>query len=297
MSAALLILPDFALIAAGFVFARAMRLEPAFWAGAEKLTYFVLFPALLFYSNARRPLDVATALPFLSTILAAVAAGIVLGLAGRALFRPSEAVFGAAFQCHFRYNSYMGLALGSRLGGDDGLGLMALAIGVAVPVVNIAAVWGLARGSAAGVTREIARNPLVISCVLGITWGALRLPLPELAAVTLARLGAAALVLGLLCVGAALAPRLPRDAAGYVGFALAVKLVALPCVAWVVGRAVGLSADAFRMALVFAALPTAPAAYILTVRLGGDARTAAALVTLSVLASLGTLPLWLAALA
>lgn len=295
MHTVLLILPDFLLIAAGFALARAMRLEPAFWAGAEKLTYFVLFPALLFYSNARRPLDIGTAVPFLATILAAVAAGMALGLAGRAMFRPAPAVFGAAFQCCFRYNSYIGLALGSRLGGDAGLALMALAIGVAVPVVNVAAVWGLARGGAGGVAREIARNPLVISCVAGIAWGVLRLPLPELAAVSLSRLGAAALVVGLLCVGAALSPRLPRDAAGYAAYVLAVKLAVLPCVAWLAGRAAGLGDDAFRMAVVFAALPTAPAAYILTVRLGGDARMAAALVTLSVMASLLTLPLWLAA--
>jgi len=295
MSAALLILPDFALIAAGFVLARVMRLEPAFWAGAEKLTYYVLFPALLFYSNARRPLDLGEASPFLATVLAAIAAGMALGLAGRALFRPSPAVFGAGFQCCFRYNSYMGLALGSRLGADSGLGLMALAIGVAVPVVNVAAVWGLARGNARSVAGEIARNPLVISCVAGIAWGALRLPLPEPVSVMASRLGAAALVTGLLCIGAALSPRVPRDTAGYVTFVLVVKLLALPCVAWVAGRALQLPPEAFRMAVAFAALPTAPAAYILTVRLGGDGRTAAALVTLSVIASLVTLPSWIGA--
>lgn len=295
MPLVLLILPDFALIAAGFVLARVMRLEPAFWAGAEKLTYFVLFPALLFYSNARRPLDLATAGPMIATILAATTVGIVLALAGRALFRPTQPVFGAAFQCAFRFNSYVALALGSRLGGDDGLGLMALAIAAAVPLVNVAAVWGLARGNARHVAREIASNPLVLSCVIGIAWGALRLPLPELAQTTLARLGAAALVIGLLAVGAALSPRVPRDAAGFVGYVLLVKLLAVPAVAWAVGRAMELPPDVYRLALVFAALPTAPAAYILTVRLGGDGRTAAALVTLSVLASLVTLPAWLAA--
>ncbi len=275
VNAVLLVLPDFALIAAGFVLARGMRLEPAFWAGAEKLTYFVLFPALLFYSNARQPLDVGTAGPMLLTVLAAIAAGIVLGLAGR---------------CHFRFNSYIALAAASRLGGDQGLGLMALAIGVAVPFVNVAAVWGLARGNSRHVAREIATNPLVLSCVLGIAWGALRLPMPDLLAVTLSRLGAAALVVGLLAIGAALTPRLPRGTGGFVAWTLAVKLLALPVVALAVARSLGLSGEAFRIALVFAALPTAPAAYILTVRLGGDGRTAAALVTLSVIASLVTLP-------
>ena len=171
---------------------------------------------------------------------------------------------------------------------------MALVIGVAVPIVNVAAVWALARGRTAHVALEMATNPLVVSSVAGIAWGAAGLPLPELAQITLSRLGGAAIVLGLLAVGAALHPALERAHAPFLGWILTVKLIALPAIVWGSRGVVGLTPTAFTVALVFAALPAAPAVYILAVRLGGDGRTAATLVSYGVAASLVTLPLWLA---
>ncbi|HSD42391.1 MAG TPA: AEC family transporter [Burkholderiales bacterium] len=295
MSTVALILPDFLLILAGFLLRRGTPLGAELWAGVEKLTYFVLFPALLFYANARSRIDLAAAAPMLALVVAALAAGMVLGLAGKALFRPPQPVFGAAFQCAFRFNSYIGLALAARLAGDAGVALMALAIGVAVPIVNVSSVWALARGRGARLALEIATNPLVLSCMAGIAWGAAGLPLPELAKVTLSRMGSAAIVLGLLAVGAALHLTPERAHAPFLGWILAVKLLALPAVVWVLGGVAGLAPPAFTVALVFAALPPAPAAYILAVRLGGDGRIAAMLVSYGVAASLVTLPVWLAA--
>jgi predicted permease len=83
-------------------------------------------------------------------------------------------------------------------------------------------------------------------------------------------MGGAAIVLGLLAVGAALQAALERAHAPFLGWTLAVKLFALPAVVWALRGVAGLTPPAFTVALVFAALPAAPAAYILAVRLGGD---------------------------
>lgn len=295
MPAAALILPDFLLILAGFLLRRATPLGTDLWMGIEKLTYFVLFPALLFHANARARIDLSAAVPMLAVVVAALAAGMALGLAGRALFRPPQPVFGAGFQCAFRFNSYIGFALAARLLGDPGVALMAVTIGVAVPIVNVASVWALARGRGTRLAFEIAANPLIVSCVAGIAWGALGLPLPELLQETLSRMGGAAIVLGLLAVGAALQPALERSHVPFLGWILAAKLLALPAVVWALRGIADLTAPAFTIALVFAALPPAATAYILAVRLGGDGRTAATLVSYGLVASLVTLPLWLAA--
>jgi predicted permease len=231
----------------------------------------------------------------LAVVVAALAAGMALGLGGRALFRPPQPVFGAGFQCAFRFNSYIGFALAARLLGDPGVALMAVTIGVAVPIVNVASVWALARGRGTRLAFEIATNPLIVSCVAGIAWGALGLPLPELVQGTLSRMGGAAIVLGLLAVGAALQPRLERSHVPFLVWILAGKLLALPAVVWALHGVAGLTPPAFTIALVFAALPPAATAYILAVRLGGDGRTAATLVSYGLVASLVTLPLWLAA--
>lgn len=91
MSAALLLLPDFALILLGFGLRRQMHLGDHFWSGLEKLVYFVLFPALLFYAIARTKIDFAAAAPFVACGVAAMGGGMLLGLLARPLFFPNAA--------------------------------------------------------------------------------------------------------------------------------------------------------------------------------------------------------------
>jgi predicted permease len=294
MSTAALILPDFLLILAGFALRRLPVLGTEAWSGMERLTYFVLLPAVLFYANARASVDFAAAGSLVAAVGVALAAGIAFGRAGKPLFRPPERTFAAGFQCAFRFNVYVGLAVAGRVLGEAGLALYAIAIGVAVPISNAVAVWALARGAGRGTLREVLTNPMIVASVAGIAWGTAGLPLPELAQVTLSRLGTAAIVLGLLAVGAALDLRIERAHAGFLAWIVFVKLALVPAAVWLARAPLGLTREAFVVALAFAALPTASAAYILAVRLGGDARAAATVVSYSVALSMVTLPLWLA---
>jgi malonate transporter and related proteins len=51
-----------------------------------------------------------------------------------------------------------------------------------------------------------------------------------------------------------------------------------------------------KMAVLFAALPTASAVYVFAVRMGGDGKLTAELATASVLLGMVTLPVWVALL-
>ena len=66
----------------------------------------------------------------------------------------------------------------------------------------------------------------------------------------------------------------------------------MPLIAVVVGRAVGLSGLNFQIVVLFAALPTASSAYILAMRMGGDGRSVAWLISATTLGAMLTLPLW-----
>ena len=81
MSDALLLLPDFALIAVGWLICRYTPLNRPVWDGAERLVYYVLFPALLFSAILRNPLQLGSALPLAGAGLVVVAAGIGLAYA------------------------------------------------------------------------------------------------------------------------------------------------------------------------------------------------------------------------
>jgi predicted permease len=71
----------------------------------------------------------------------------------------------------------------------------------------------------------------------------------------------------------------------------------LPLVALVVGAQVGLTGLNYQIVVLFAALPTASSAYILAMRMGGDGKSVAWLISATTLGSMLTLPLWAAWLA
>lgn len=294
MSVALLLLPDFLLIAAGALLRRRPSYGPQFWSGLERLVYYVLFPVLLFRSLAVAPMGIGDAWPFLGVVVVCTLAGIALAALAIPLFRLPQPTFAASFQCAFRFNTYVVLAVASRLGGAEALGLASLAVGVLVPLVNVAAVTALAHGRATHPGRELARNPLLIACVAGIVANLLQLRLPGLVDGVAEMLARAALPLGLIAIGAAL--RLTRGnlPPAAVAWFHAIKLGAMPALALLFARQLALSPLETRLAVLMMAVPTATSAYILAAQMEGDRRAAAWLITTGTLIAALSLPLWLA---
>lgn len=295
MSDALLLLPDFLLIVCGYLLCRYSALGRPVWDGAERLVYFVLFPALLFQAIVRNPLVPSQAIPLAGSALAVVGAGVLAAYLLRAWPGVDARLHASGAQTAFRFNSYVALALAERLGGAPGLAWMALVIAVCVPVCNVAAVWPLARHGGQGYLRELARNPLILATVSGLVFNLLGLQLPELAGTLLARIGAAALPLGLMAVGAGLTLGALREGPRLAGALLAIKHLLMPAVALSLVLALQLPPAQQVIVVAFAAMPTASSAYVLAVRMGGHGPFVAGLVTVSTLLGMVALPLWLAA--
>lgn len=298
MNTALTLLPDFALILLGYALRRWMTLGDHFWTGLEKLVYFVLFPALLFNAITKTPLTFS-AVPLIGTGAAAMAGAMLLALLARPLFPLTPLSFASQFQCAFRFNSYIGLAVAAKLHGAAGIAAMGLLAGGMVPFANIAAVGMLARHGETSVWRELAKNPLFLATLVSLGWNLAGLPIPAPVGHFLGRLAEAAIALGLLAVGAALKLRgaLGHDGRGAAGYFLAVKLLAMPLIALLVARWIGLTGVHFDVVMAFAALPTASSAYILAQRMGGDGARVAWLISASTLLGMVSLPIWLAFLA
>ena len=117
---------------------------------------------------------------------------------------------------------------------------------------------------------------------------------PEVLGMTLNRLGSASTALGLMTVGAGLQVSGATGTAGPVAWWTGVKLLAMPCVAWLVGRHLPLTALQYQIVVLYASLPTASSAYILAVRMGGNGPMVAATISLMTIAAIVTTPLWLA---
>ena len=152
---ALALLPDFALILLGAGLRRVLHLGDHFWNGLEKLVYYVLFPALLFSGLVKTRIDWSAAAPMIGVAAGAMWTGMLLGLGAR-LWPISAISFASQYQCAFRFNSYIGLAVAGTLYGVSGIAAMGIVVGLMVPQANTAAVWMLARHGETGVWRELA---------------------------------------------------------------------------------------------------------------------------------------------
>lgn len=292
MNTALLLLPDFALILLGAAIRRWMHLGDHFWNGVEKLVYFILFPALLINAIIKTRLDLGAALPLLATAFAAMAGGMLLGILPKLVSRLPALTYASLFQCAYRFNSYIALAVAGMLYGSPGIATMGLIVGAAVPLANLVSVWMLARHGEVGLWREVARNPLIWGTATGFLLNLLGFVPPAPLQAFLGRLADASIALGLITVGAALRLDSSPGVRGFSIWLLGVKLLALPLIALGVGALLGLSGLNYQVVVMFAALPTASSAYILAMRMGGDGRSVAWLISATTLGSMLTLPLW-----
>jgi malonate transporter len=295
-----LLLPEFSLVAIGLLLCRYTALDRAVWEPVERLVYFFLFPVLLFQSIVRTPLALAETSSLIAAGLLLGAAGIALALGlphlpllGRHIDRREHA--GAA-QVSFRFNSFIALSIADRLAGPQGGQLIAVLIGVCVPLFNIAAVWPMARHGQAGMVAALARNPLIIATATGLAANLAGFHIPAWAEPTVARIGNGSIALGLMAAGAGMQfGSLARSRTLTVSV-LAIRHLALPLFAWCLVRLFRLDATQAAVLLAFSALPTAPTAYVLASRMGHNGGYVAGLVTLSTLLGAFSLPFALGAL-
>jgi len=291
--------PIFLLIFLGWVFKKRGFPGVSFWPAAEKITYNVFFPALLFINTYRAPFDDLAIFPIALSI--ALPMGIVTAI--MLLFRTSLPLSGPAFSSLFqgalRPNTYVGISAAFILFGDRGLILAAMVIAVMIPLSNLISVPVVSRYGAngpkgwSGQFGALLRNPLILACLLGIAANLLELRLKYGLMEFIVILSQASLCLGLLSVGAGLVFQGLGSNAWTVGLASMIKLIILPLLAALGGWVMGLDAASRDVVVIFAALPCGPAAYVLARQLGGDHGFMAEIITLQTVAAFLTMPLLL----
>ena len=83
-----------------------------------------------------------------------------------------------------------------------------------------------------------------------------------------------------------------RDGA-LVAYWTSVKLIAMPAIAFLVGKHMDLPAAQLNSVVLFAAMPTATSAYVLANRMKGDGPIVAISISVMTLGAAITLPFWL----
>lgn len=289
-----LLFPDFSLILCGYLVCRFTALNRKVWEQVESLVYFFLFPVLLFHSIVKSPLDLDAASSLMGAGLALGATGIALSYSlphwpwlGR---RIDTRLHAASAQVGFRFNSFIALALADKVAGPQGLLMIAVLIGVCVPLFNVGAVWPMARHANKGFARELLRNPLIIGTASGLIANLLGFSMPVWLEPTVNRIGQASLALGLMAAGAGMQLGTLAQAKTLGVLVLGAKHLGMPLMAFGMARLFHLDPTQTTVLLMFSAVPTASSCYVLAARMGYNGPYVAGLVTLSTLLGMVSLP-------
>ncbi len=294
------LLPIFLVILSGYAFRRFHFPGDEFWSYAEKITYFVLFPCLLFQKTATAPIESHQFIQMAAALSISVLVMTALLLLVQPWWTAGKPSFTSFFQGSIRFNTYVGLAAAFALFGNEGLTISALALAVLIPLLNIICVSVLVLFGDSGkrgwrtVILQIIQNPLVIACLTGTMLNTTGVPLHGVVNETLLIFGRAALPIGLLCVGAGLNFTAARKSGIIVTASCFLKLFIFPLLMWSICNALGLDLTVTSIAVLFAALPGSPAAYILSKQLGGDSLLMASIITAQTPLSMVTMPVIMA---
>lgn len=301
----LAILPTILLLVLGNTLRRRAFVSREFWAGSDKLTYFVLFPALLISKVSQVDLSTIDFAQIFGFILLYFALVSLLAWGIYRLTKAKANQFSSLYQGVLRFNSYVYFAIIEAVWGQGTLAVSALIAGVMIPIVNVCCVASFSVGSGRfslfNTLKSIIKNPLIIGALLGFIANLFPVLLPKVLFNTLLILSKAALPLALLSVGAAV--QLKMLLVAHEGFSrralwadTLARLIIVPAMALAITSLLGISAEIRVILVMFAAVPTATSSYILSKQLKGDADLMATIISLQTVLSVPSLIFWLALL-
>lgn len=285
--------PLIAAIVLGYLLKQWRELDDGFWRGLEKLNYYVLFPAMLFNALAYANIEIAVIHRILQVALIAFAIACIFLYILKLYFDTHVRRFGVYVQSIIRFNTYIGIALVATLLPNTGIQIFAIMLAVFIPIVNIISVLAMTPSedhNIKGIFLSLLKNPLVMGCVVAASFNYLDLTLWIGVDNFIKYLGACSLPLGLITVGAAL------KLSGFKGDCLSLisctagRLIVMPLIVLGLCILFGLTEIETQVLVLFFALPTASASYVLTRVLGGDSEMMANIISLQTIVGLLTLP-------
>lgn len=292
------VLPIFLIALIGNFIKKQWLTSDEFWRGIEKLSFYLLFPAVLFSGVYR--LDLASSEFFRLTIALIISnlvvSALVIYYQTKENYENSQ--FTSLFQGATRYNNYILFALSAALFGDDGLSVVSAISPYMIVLTNVTSVMCFIHyipKSSSGVSknrsiilmfRSIITNPFVIASIAGFIFNYFKIDLNKGIEKTIENLADSALAIGILIVGASLRIKVHPENMKLVAIASFTKLIITPIVTFLILWIMAISGVAKSVGILFSCLPCASSAYILSRQLGGDPETMSSIITFTTIFSI-----------
>ena len=286
--------PVFALILFGVLLRSWRMTDDVFLKTADKLTYYIFFPLLLFWKIGGASTALFSNSGLYKAVLCTVFAVYILSTVFIILFKVPDYQAGTFSQSCYRFNSYIGVAIVLNALGEEGVQHFVILIGMIIPVINVLCVSTLAWFSEKHMlptkrlvqtTKALISNPLILACISGIVYSNLWHGFPPFIDNALRLSSAVALPLAMLSIGGALTLSTVRGHFKMSLISSVFKLLVLPATGYLFLMLFGVSGLVLKVGLIYFALPTSPALYILASQLNSDTDLASASVALSTILS------------
>lgn len=292
-------LPIFLVMVAGGVLGRLGFLPKAFCQAADKLTFTVTLPVMLFLDMSEVDIRRDFEPRFVLFCAGATLAGILVIWGLAKLLMRDKAIVGEFVQASYRSSAaILGVAFIQNIYGEAGMApLMILG---SVPLFNIFAVLILMIESPrrqaprpGQLVRGVVTNPILLGIVAGTVFSLLPVELPVMAEKTLTSLSSLTTPLALLSIGASFKGASAIRRAGPTLAAAFIKTVGLSLVFIPCAVALGFRQQELVALLIMLGSPTTPSAYVMARNMGHEGVLTASAVALTTLLSALTLTGWI----
>ena len=298
------ILPVFLVIGAGYLAVWKFGMPDSSIDGLMTFTQGFAIPCLLFRAIWTLDLGAGFDLALLASFYSGSTICFITGLFGaRLLFKRGwEDSVAIGFCCLFANSVLLGLSITERAYGSDALtsnfAIVALhtpfCYGLGITAMEIARARGSGWHHLPGkVLSAMFRNMLILAIALGMAFNLLGIGLPGPAEDALTMVAHTALPAALFAVGGVLRRYQPEGDFRVIAMVCATSLLLHPIVTWTMGTALDLGTDAFRSAVVTAAMAPGINGYVFANMYGRAKRVAASSVLIATALSILTVWVWL----
>ena len=291
--------PIFLLIIIGFLLKKTVVNKDSFWEISSDITYRLLMPSMLFYQISSNQISTSVFSQYALVILPAAFTVIIFSLLISFVFNFNAKTTTSVLQGCVRHNAFIVLAIVSKLFGQEGLVLASLIMAILIPFSNIMIVVIMtvllhntqSKKYFSNIGKELLQNPILLSIIIGIIFSLLGFKDVVILHDTTKLLGAVALPLMLLTIGANIRYKHIVTEQMPILIAILAKILIFPVIIFLIAKYSELTQMQTIVAIIFGAVPTAVSSSALAKKMGGNVEAINLIITLQTLISFVSIPI------
>jgi len=297
------LLPVFLIILLGIFIGKQKLISESSQKELNKLTFWVCLPMLILPKILNSDISSETGKIFFIPFMGMLTAIFLSSFLAHYVFKMKKGSCGAFIQASFRGNLlFVSLPIILFLLQDFPVternkleATLTIALVPLIIAYNIAAVLILVihnqekeKHPLHYISKNLARNPIVLSCLVALGMKYLHLSLPTALGVSCQTVGQAALPLALLGIGNQISHIKIHTRIPWIILASFIKLIIAPFTGYVIAQFIHVSGIELRIIMLLLAAPTAVTSYVMAEQMNNDANLAASAVAFSTITSMFT---------